>query len=107
MKRTPPRWFWGGEEFYALRSGAKGAVHFLPASLARLWKTQRVPAASLPRLLHDLEPSLKKSDHQPRLSTPTGRKVMLIVLAFIALACVGFFQPEGASSWKILVPVCG
>jgi hypothetical protein len=34
----------------------------LPESLARLWLAGRIPAQALPRLLHEMEPTLKWSD---------------------------------------------
>lgn len=58
---------WLGPDFFLIRSEMDGRKHWLPESLAELWRTKRVPTAALPRLLHELEPHLRKSSYFPFL----------------------------------------
>ena len=53
---------------YALRSHLDQQHRALPDSLAGLWRKQIVPPEQLPSLLHQLAPSLQRSDYI-RLST--------------------------------------
>src|SRR5258708_34933299 len=42
--------------------GVSEEGRMLPESLVRLWRAGRIPAEALPRLLHQMEPTLKGSD---------------------------------------------
>jgi hypothetical protein len=54
----------GASERFAIRSDVDGGEHFLPESLIRLWREQRVAAERLPALLHALEPTLNRTDYR-------------------------------------------
>src|ERR1700744_1154712 len=56
-----------GADLFSIRSSIDGRSHRLPESLAELLREKRVAANALPRLLHELEPSLRKSDYWPLL----------------------------------------
>jgi len=51
-------------ESVALRHGPNDEPHFLPRALAKLWLDGVCPTDRLPWLLHDIGPTLKKSDFQ-------------------------------------------
>jgi hypothetical protein len=52
-----------GADHFGIRSNAGGQFHQLPDSLSDLWRTKRVAKESLPRLLHELQPSLRNYDY--------------------------------------------
>jgi hypothetical protein len=56
-----------GADLFSIRSSIDGRSHRLPESLSELLRTGRVASNALPRLLHELEPSLRKSDYWPLL----------------------------------------
>jgi hypothetical protein len=71
----------GAIEVFAVRSEIDGVARFLPDSLCHLWKSGKLPAESLPVLLHELEPGLVKTDYRPILSGKRGRLTMVIPAA--------------------------
>lgn len=84
----PNRWLHGAE-VHGIRSDSDGRNHLLPASLDELWKTKQVPDEALPRLLHAVEPQLKRRDFRPQ----GGVKAMIVFSAIfflIACALMGF-----------------
>jgi hypothetical protein len=52
-----------GVDLFNIRSSASGPSHRLPDSLTDLWRSKRVATEALPRLLHELQPSLRKYDY--------------------------------------------
>jgi hypothetical protein len=52
-----------GVDLFNIRSSAGGPSHRLPDSLTDLWRSKRVATEALPRLLHELQPSLRKYDY--------------------------------------------
>lgn len=52
-----------GVDLFNIRSSAGGPSHRLPDSLTDLWQSKRVATEALPRLLHMLQPSLRKYDY--------------------------------------------
>jgi hypothetical protein len=82
-----------GKDVYALRSRA-GIDHFLPEALGELWRRQRVPSASLPRLLAEIEPALRSGDYAPLLHLKAHRwlaaifGVLALVMAGVAARAV-------------------
>jgi hypothetical protein len=76
-------WFFGPPMF-AIKSEIDGQVRMLPESLVELWRTQRVPAESLPRLLRQMQPSLKTSDYLPTLR---GKSIQWLA-AGVGLFCL-------------------
>jgi|HubBroStandDraft_6_1064221.scaffolds.fasta_scaffold47746_3 hypothetical protein len=46
-----------------IRSNLDGVERLLPESLSALWRDKRVPSEALPRLLHEMEPTLENGDH--------------------------------------------
>jgi len=74
-----------GKEVHALRSKLDGVDRFLPESLTELWKTGRAPAGALPRLLAEIQPSLRSGDFVPLLHLRAHRW-MAAFLALVALA---------------------
>jgi hypothetical protein len=52
-----------GVDLFNIRSSDGGPSHRLPDSLTDLWCSKRVATEALPRLLHELQPSLRKYDY--------------------------------------------
>jgi hypothetical protein len=77
-----------GKDVLAVRSRADGIDRFLPEALHELWKRQRVPSPALPRLLAEIEPSLRSGDFAPLLHLRTHRWLAAIfgVLALVMAA---------------------
>lgn len=74
--------FWG-KDVHGLH--ADGVDRFLPEALSELWQRQRVPTRSLPRLLAEIEPSLRPGDTTPLLHLQLHRWLA----AFFALLALG------------------
>jgi len=73
---------------YGIRSEVDGVERMLPASLSELWRSNRVPVEALPKLLKEIEPTLKKADYRPavgkkRLAVAAG--LLWIALGFLTL----------------------
>src|ERR1700678_3357078 len=84
-----------GEDVFKIRSSIGGASRRLPDSLSDLWRSQQVAIEALPRLLYELEPTLRKYDflrvlHHKRFEWFGG------IYSFF---CFGI-----AISWAIFVP---
>ena len=90
-----------------LRSGIDGVERILPDSLSELWRTQRVPPASLPRLLKVLEPRLEPGDY-PVMIKNKVRTFLAWLLAFIYVLTLALTVPDtvqGAMSPWLAAPV--
>lgn len=89
---------------YGICSELDGIERMLPAILCDLWRSKRIPVEVLPRLLKDMEPTLKKCDYRPAV----GRKTLialcwlmwaiwaLVVLSPLALYSDGNISPGAA-----------
>jgi hypothetical protein len=79
---------WSGYDVCALRSEIDGVVRMLPETLTALWREGRIPAASLPRLLRQEEPSLRRVDYAHFLHRrwPAWIVPLLIATALLFLA---------------------
>ena len=66
---------------YGIRSEIDGAEHMLPEALVELWHTNRISAEALPRLLLQMQPTLKAWDYRPFL-----RNKMITVLQYVMIA---------------------
>lgn len=75
-------WFWNGLPLFGIRSEIDGKERMLPASLVELWRTSRIPAEALPRLLLQMQSSIKESDYGPA----QGFKIQLWTLMVVNLA---------------------
>ena len=78
----------GALYMYGIRSDIDGVERMLPDSLSELWRTQRVPPEALPRMLKQMQPTLKKGDYRPMLGNKAQPVIMWVVIvlwAFLAL----------------------
>jgi hypothetical protein len=79
-----------GKDVHALRAKGEGVDRFLPEALSELWQRQRAPSTALPRLLAEIEPTLRSGDFTPILHMKTHRWLAaffgLLALIFIGLA---------------------
>ena len=81
-----------GTYFYGVRSEIDGVEHMLPESLGHLWRSNRVPAESLPRLLKEMEPRLRKTDFRLQFLTKMHSFVAGLAMVLLALlALLGVF----------------
>jgi hypothetical protein len=74
---------------HGIRAELSGVDHDLSDSLYFAWRAGRVPAESLPRLLHELQPTLKggkTGDYGIGLSNKTLTVVVCIFVVCLALA---------------------
>jgi hypothetical protein len=74
---------------HGIRAELSGVEQDLPDSLYFTWRAGRAPAESLPRLLHELQPTLKggkTGDYGIGLSNKAFTVVVWIFLVWIALA---------------------
>jgi hypothetical protein len=76
----------GTDFLRAIRSEADGVERRLPDSLSELWRSKRVPAEALPRLLKEAEPSLKSGDYAVVLRN----KARWLLAAINTCICMGF-----------------
>lgn len=83
-KRAAEGALWG-KELHGLRARGDAVDHFLPEALAELWRRQQVPAPALPRLLAEIEPTLRPGDFTPLLHLRMHRWLA----AFFALLALG------------------
>ena len=77
---------------YGIRSELDGCDHMMPESLVELWRTGRIPAETLPKLLQRMEPTLKKADYRPILRNTLLKITQYIfvgLMALLALFLVG------------------
>lgn len=70
-----------GSYVYGIRSEIDAVERMLPESLGYLWRNNRIPAETLPRLLKEMQPSLRKSDFRMQVLT----KMHTFLLYFIAV----------------------
>jgi hypothetical protein len=84
-------WSWG---VFGIKSEIDGQERMLPESLAELWRTQRIPAEALPRLLQQMQSSLKPRDYEPLRSKGIiwGTSVIALFLISVVLACAREFE---------------
>jgi hypothetical protein len=78
-----------GSYRHGIRSELSGVARDLPDSLYFAWRARRVTAESLPRLLHDLQPTLTRGargDYGIGLSNTAFTAVVWIMVVWIALA---------------------
>jgi hypothetical protein len=81
-----------GSYFYGIRSEIDGVEHMLPESLGHLWRSNRVPAESLPRLLKEMEPRLRKTDFRLQFLTKVHTFVAgFVMVLLVLLAMLGVF----------------
>jgi len=73
---------------YGIRSNTDGVERLLPDSLCELWLQNRVAVETLPRLLQQMEPTLKKSDYNPMLRDWTVTFLVYFVAVMIGLAAL-------------------
>jgi len=94
---SAPGALWG-KDVLGLRSKA-GVDHFLPEALSELWRRQRVPSASLPRLLAEIEPALRSGDFAPLMHLQTHRWLAAI-FGVLALVMAGVAVRAGMAGHK-------
>ena len=84
---------WLGGFHRALRSEADGKTRFLPESLIELWLTRQVASEALPRMLKEIEPTLRKGDYKPilhsRLMHIFGVVETVLCVLMVIIAMVG------------------
>jgi hypothetical protein len=90
---------WVGPDYVRLRSALDGREHWLPESLVELLRTGRVATEALPRLLHELQPHLRKSSYFPALHQHWEEWFS----AIFAVVCLGLI----ALDWVTVVPEDG
>jgi hypothetical protein len=74
---------------HGIRAKLSGVAHDLPDSLYFAWRARRINAESLPRLLHELQPTLKKGtrgDYGIGLSNKTFTAAVWIMALWMAAA---------------------
>jgi len=71
-----------GSYFYGIRSEIDGVDRMLPESLGYLWRNGKLPAEALPRLLKEMQPTLRKTDFRLQFLT----KFHTFLLYFVAVA---------------------
>jgi len=76
----------GSDFMRALRSETDNVEHWLPDSLSELWRSQKVSAEALPRLLKEAEPTLKRGDFAVILRN----KARWLLAAMSTCICLGF-----------------
>jgi hypothetical protein len=79
-------------DLYGIRSEIDGVERMLPEALSELWSTRRITPESLPRLLAELSPNMRKGDIQPLLHTKrhiwTGAIFGLLGFGCLAMSVV-------------------
>lgn len=80
-------WFWGLPMF-GIKSEIDGRERMLPESLVELWQTHRIPPETLPRLLWQMQSSLKQGDYAPTLRSTKGIQWLVGVTALFAICLV-------------------
>jgi hypothetical protein len=70
-----------GHAIFGIKSEIDGKERMLPASLVELWRTSRIPAEALPRLLWQMQSWLKKNDYVP----PQAFKIQLWIMVLASL----------------------
>jgi len=94
---------------YGIRSDIDGVERMLPDSLSELWRTQRVPPEALPRMLKQMQPTLKKGDYRPVLRNKVlsvGIWIVIVLLTLVALLpfVMSITAPaEFPLSWAVLL----
>lgn len=84
---------------YGIRSELDGGEHMLPEALSELWRTNRLAAEALPRLLKQMQPKLKAWDYRPilhnKLLTITQyiTSILFVLISLLPLA-VSVFTGE-------------
>jgi hypothetical protein len=92
---SPENSLWSGKEVCGIRSEEDGGQeHMLPEALTELWRTDRVPAHLLPRLLAGIQPTLRRTDFAPLLRMRVHRP-LAAVLAALAMVCLALAIATG------------
>ena len=78
-----------GRYLYGIRSEVDGIERMLPECLECLWRSNRVPAESLPRLLKEMQPMLKKTDFRFQVLTKGYAVMGWIFTGLLGLNLVG------------------
>jgi len=74
---------------HGIRAKLSGVAHDLPDALYFAWRARRINAESLPRLLHEIQPTLKKGrkgDYGIGLSNKAFTAVVWILVVWIVAA---------------------
>lgn len=90
----PPTRLLRGDELLALH--CNGQRHMMPRALARLWVAGRIKDEQLPRVLHSLEPHLRRTDLPTR---DTGRIIAFFALFFLLAAGGAFIAIRSANAY--------
>lgn len=99
-------WVWGLPMF-GIKSEIDGRQRMLPESLVELWQTHRIPAEALPRLLWQLQSSLKPDDYMPTLRSTTFHQALVAFVLFLCICLglvafyVGHMEPRYAILWTL------
>jgi hypothetical protein len=103
---------------YGIRSELDGGEHMLPEALSELWRTNRIAAETLPRLLKLMQPKLKAWDYRPILHNKVLNIVQYVVsILFLLISLFPFgiavFTGEipinvalGERLWEKAVDMC-
>lgn len=83
-------WFWNGLPVFGIKSEIDGKERRLPESLVELWRTHRIPAEALPRLLWQMQSSLKPGDYQPTMRSNGLYWSSAVFALFFILVVFGF-----------------
>jgi hypothetical protein len=90
-----------GDDLFGIRSGIDGRSHRLPGALVELWRTRRIATEELPRLLYEVQPSLRRSSYLPilhhRRFEVCGAIIGLLCLA-IMIACLVAIPEDGTGA---------
>jgi len=106
---------------HGIRSKPGGTLHDLPDSLYYAWLAGQIEAEALPRLLHELEPTLQSGqwgDYGIQMSNRAFTVVFWIAVVWLALALVSWIAffiaiwPSGpvmliAMAFAVGIPLCG
>jgi hypothetical protein len=78
-----------GSFFYGIRSEIDGQERMLPESLTYLWRNNRVPLEALPRLLKEMQPSLRKTDFRMQVLTKMHTVLEYLCAGALGLGALG------------------
>ncbi|HEY6253758.1 MAG TPA: hypothetical protein VI685_27700 [Candidatus Angelobacter sp.] len=87
---------------FGIKSELDGKQRMLPESLVELWRTRRIPAEALPRLLWQMQSSLKRGDYLPTLRS-RGIQWLTVVVALLCMAMVLGFASKLERSEVLLL----
>ena len=82
-------WFWG-PPLFGIKSEIDGRQRMLPESLVELWRTHRIPPEALPRLLWQMQSSLKQGDYAPTLRSKGIQWLVGVTALFAICVVLGF-----------------